>query len=67
MDNGSEGGPIVCALDVEFADPAGQINGSVILALPSKPLNSVYVSSVIAPACASAINSIAVFAEILND
>jgi hypothetical protein len=67
VDDGPDGGSIVCALDIEFADPTGQINGSVILALPSKPRNSMYVASVIGPACASAINSIAVAAEIVND
>jgi len=67
VDDGPDGGSIVCALDVEFADPTGQINGSVILALPSKPRNSMYVSSVIAPTCASALSSETAKPEIFND
>lgn len=39
----------------------------MILAFPSKPINSVYVSFVITPTSASAINSEAAFTEIVND
>lgn len=55
------------AFDEEFADPACKIDGSMILALPSKAINSVYVSFVITPTSASAINSEAAFTEIVND
>lgn len=39
----------------------------MILAFPSKPINSVYVAFVITPTSASAINSEAALTEIVND
>ena len=39
----------------------------MIFAFPSKPINSVYVSFVITPTSASAINSEAAPTEIVND
>ena len=67
MDNCSKVCSCVSAFDEEFADPSGEIERSMILAFPSKPINSVYVSFVITPTSASAINSEAAFTEIVDD
>ena len=67
MNHRADLGSCIGALDDEFADPSGEVECFVIFALPSKALNSVYVSAVIAPACASAINSKAVSSEIFHD
>ena len=67
MNNRSKSRPSITALGDEFSDPSCEVKGSVILALPSKAINSVYVASVITPTSPSAINSEAVFTEIVND